>query len=79
VTLAVVLGRAVLVDELEAARPELQEILDGLVSGPAALAPGATASVAGPKGTWSGTAGLAATSPAEPMPVDARMRLESVS
>jgi D-alanyl-D-alanine carboxypeptidase len=79
VTLAVVLGRTVLADESEAARPELQEILDGLVSGPATLAPGATASVAGPKGTWSGAAGLAATSPAEPMPLDARMRLESVS
>ena len=77
--LAVGVGRAVFGDESQAARPDLQRILDGLVAGPDALAPGATASVSGPKGTWSGAAGLAATSPAVPMRADARMRLESVS
>ena len=71
--------RAFFSDESQAARPELQRILDGLVSGPTKLAPGATAYVSGPSGTRSGAAGVAATSPVEPMPVDARMRLESVS
>jgi D-alanyl-D-alanine carboxypeptidase len=71
--------RAFFSDEPQAARPELQRILDGLVSGPATLAPGATAYVSGPNGTWSDGAGVAATNPVEPMPVDARMRLESVS
>jgi D-alanyl-D-alanine carboxypeptidase len=77
--IAVGLDRAFRSDDSQTASPELQRILDKLVSGPAALAPGATAYVSGPNGTWSGSAGLAATSPAEPMPVDARMRLESVS
>ena len=40
--------RAFFSDEPQAARPELQRILDGLVSGPATLAPGATAYVSGP-------------------------------
>jgi D-alanyl-D-alanine carboxypeptidase len=83
VGLAVVLAdgvdRAFFSDEPQAARPELQRILDGLVSGPAKLAPGVTAYVSGPRGMWSGAAGVAATNPVEPMPVDARMRLESVS
>ena len=81
VTAAIAFGvdRAFLSDESQAARPELQRILDGLVSGPAKLAPGATAYVSGPNGMWSGAAGVAATSTGRPMPVDARMRLESVS
>lgn len=60
-------------------RPELQRILDGLVAGPAKLAPGATAYVSGPHGSWSGAAGVADTSTCAPMPTDARVRLESVS
>ena len=79
VAIAVFVDQAFVAGESAAARPELQRVLDGLVSGPRRLAPGATASVSGPNGTWSGAAGLAATSPAVPMPVDARMRLESVS
>lgn len=59
------------------ARPALQRILDGAVRGK--LAPGATAYVSGPHGTWSGASGVADTGTCEPMPVDARMRLESVS
>jgi D-alanyl-D-alanine carboxypeptidase len=77
--IAVGVDRAVLPDEPEAARPDLQRVLDGLVAGTDALAPGATASVSGPEGTWSGAAGDAATSPDVPMRADARMRLESVS
>jgi D-alanyl-D-alanine carboxypeptidase len=60
-------------------RPDLQRVLDGLTSGGAPIAPGATAYVAGPHGTWSGAAGVADVASGQPMPVDARMRLESVS
>jgi D-alanyl-D-alanine carboxypeptidase len=62
-----------------AARPELQRVLDGLTSGSRRIAPGATAYVAGPQGSWSGAAGVADVATGQPMPVDARMRLESVS
>jgi D-alanyl-D-alanine carboxypeptidase len=60
-------------------RPELQRILDGLVTGPGRIAPGATAYVSGPHGTWQGSAGTADVRTGEPMRSDARMRLESVS
>jgi CubicO group peptidase (beta-lactamase class C family) len=60
-------------------RPELQRVLDGLTSGRGRIAPGATAYVAGPHGSWSGAAGVADVATGQPMPVDARMRLESVS
>ncbi|HSC91278.1 MAG TPA: serine hydrolase domain-containing protein [Gaiellaceae bacterium] len=60
-------------------RPRLQRILDGVVVGPSTLAPGATAYVSGPHGSWSGAAGVADTSTCARMPVDARMRLESVT
>jgi D-alanyl-D-alanine carboxypeptidase len=60
-------------------RPELQRILDVAVTGRNRIAPGATAYVSGPKGTWLGSAGLANVQTREPMPSDARMRLESVS
>jgi D-alanyl-D-alanine carboxypeptidase len=60
-------------------RPELQRILAGLVTGPGRIAPGATAYVSGPHGTWQGSAGTANLRTGEPMPADARMRLESVS
>ena len=63
----------------QSARPELQRILDGVVGGPSELAPGATAYVSGPRGSWLGAAGVTDTSTCAPMPVDARMRLESVS
>lgn len=62
-----------------ASRPELQRILDSLVTDPGRVAPGAAAYVRGPKGTWTGAAGLADVASREAMPVDARMRLESVS
>ncbi|MGZ4410200.1 MAG: serine hydrolase domain-containing protein [Gaiellaceae bacterium] len=63
----------------QASRPGLQRILDGLVAGPDKLAPGATAYVSGPHGAWLGAAGVADTSTCMPMPLNARMRLESVS
>ncbi|HSJ94586.1 MAG TPA: serine hydrolase domain-containing protein, partial [Gaiellaceae bacterium] len=59
--------------------PDHQAVLDALVTGPERIAPGATAYVSGPNGTWLGAAGLADLGSAEPMTPDARMRLESVS
>ena len=56
-----------------------QRILDGLVSGTGRIAPGATAYVSSPDGTWTGAAGLADVGTGEAMTPDARMRLESVS
>ena len=61
------------------ARPELQQILDGLVTGPGRIAPGVTAYVSGPHGGWLGSAGVANVQSGEPMRPDARMRLDSVS
>ena len=62
-----------------AARPELQAILDSLIVGRGRIAPGATAYVLDARGAWLGAAGVADVQSGEPMPVDARMRLESVS
>ena len=59
--------------------PYLQRTLVGLVAGPSKIAPGAVAYVSGPHGRWLGAAGVADTSTGAQMPVDARMRLESVS
>ncbi len=76
---------AVLVDRLgfsertQADRPDLQRILDGLVTGRGRVAPGVTAYVSGPHGTWLGSAGLANVKTGEPMPPNARMHLESNS
>jgi D-alanyl-D-alanine carboxypeptidase len=63
----------------QTSRPGLQRILDGAVAGPDKLAPGATAYVSDPHGDWLGAAGVADTSRCMRMPVDARMRLESVT
>lgn len=57
----------------------LQRILDGTVAGPNRLAPGATAFVASPDGSWAGAAGVADITTGAAMTADARMRLESVS
>lgn len=78
--IAVAVGRLVVPREakVEGRRPGLQRILDGLVTH-SKLAPGAVAYVSGPHGSWLGAAGVADTSTGAPMPVDARMRLESVS
>jgi D-alanyl-D-alanine carboxypeptidase len=56
-----------------------ERILDPLVAGPDRLAPGATAYVAGPAGSWTGAVGLADVRTKASMEADARMRLESVS
>lgn len=60
-------------------RPDLQQKLNVLVTGPERVAPGAVAYVSGPRGTWIGSAGLANVAHATEMTPDARMRLESVS
>jgi D-alanyl-D-alanine carboxypeptidase len=88
VGIAVAIDRAFFSVETEAcapqqatptSRPKLQRILDGVVGDPSRIAPGATAYVSGPRGSWLGAAGVADTSTCERMPTDARMRLESVS
>ena len=48
------------------------------MSGPKRIAPGVTAYVSGPHGTWVGSAGIANVKTGEPMRPAARMRLESV-
>jgi D-alanyl-D-alanine carboxypeptidase len=58
--------------------PYPQRLLDSLVSGRGWIAPGATAYVAGPKGVWVGSAGLANVQIGAPMQPDARLRLNSV-
>jgi len=79
VALAVAVGGALVARDSQAGRPELQAVLDGLVSGPDAIAPGATAYVSGPNGTWMGAAGVADARTGAPMAAEARFRLESVS
>jgi D-alanyl-D-alanine carboxypeptidase len=77
--IGVVVDRTVRSRATPAARPELQRILDGLVTGPHRIAPGVTAYVSGPHGTWLGSAGVANVQTGEPMRPDARTRLDSVS
>ncbi len=75
---ALVVSRAVHSSKAQKARPDLQRIIDGLVSGRDRIAPGVSAYVAGPHGTWSGSAGIANVKTGEPMRTDTRVRLESV-
>jgi D-alanyl-D-alanine carboxypeptidase len=80
VTAAIAVGVGGALFRGQATRPELmQGVLDGIVTGPDRLAPGATAYVSGPHGTWLGSAGFANVETGERMPVDARMRIESAS
>ena len=58
-------------------RPDLQRIIDPLVQGRGRVAPGVTAFVTGPHGTWSGAAGLANVKTGEKMWPDAPMHLDS--
>jgi D-alanyl-D-alanine carboxypeptidase len=76
---AVAVNRFAFSEETQASRPELQSVLDGLALGPSRIAPGATAYVSGPGGTWLGSAGVANVQTGESMQPDARMRLESNS
>jgi CubicO group peptidase (beta-lactamase class C family) len=57
----------------------LQRVLDQAVAGPDRLAPGATAYISTPAGSWSGAAGLADVKADRAMSKDARLRLDSVS
>jgi hypothetical protein len=57
-----------------ATRPDLQRIIDRLVTGRDRIAPGVTAYVAGPHGTWTGSAGVADVATGEPMRPTARLR-----
>jgi D-alanyl-D-alanine carboxypeptidase len=59
-------------------RPELLRSLDRFVRDNV-VAPGVTAYIDGPRGTWAGAAGFTNLKTETPMPADARMRLESVS
>ena len=79
VGIAVAFDRLVLSGDEQVSRPDLQRIVDDLVAGPSKIAPGAVAYVSGPHGSWLGAAGVADTSAGAQIPVDARMRLESVS
>ena len=79
--LVTAVGVGVLIDRLliapRASGP--QQILEALVSGPQRVAPGATAYVSGPNGTWVGAAGIANVKTGEPMQADARLRIQSNS
>jgi D-alanyl-D-alanine carboxypeptidase len=82
--LLVAAGVAVLVQETvfersptPAGRPELQRIIDRLVT--SGDAPGVTALVTGPRGTWVGSAGVANIATGAAIRPDARMRIESNS
>ncbi len=61
------------------ARSDLQRIIADLVTGPNRIAPGVTAYVSGPRGTWVGSAGVANVRTGEPMRPDTRTRIGSVS
>ncbi len=75
-------GLAVLIDRTASnggpqnSRPNLQRVIDILVTGPGRIAPGVTVYVAGPRGVWVGSAGIATIG--TPMKPDARLRLNSV-
>jgi CubicO group peptidase (beta-lactamase class C family) len=75
--LGVGIERAFFSGEAQPSRPALQKILDRLVR--SGDAPGVTAYVTGPQGTWLGSAGVADIKTAAPMRSDARMRIESNS
>jgi D-alanyl-D-alanine carboxypeptidase len=80
--LVIVAGAGLLLDRTVfsgPAAPGPQQILDSLVSGPDRVAPGATAYVSGPHGTWVGAAGIANVMTGERMRPDARMRIQSNS
>jgi D-alanyl-D-alanine carboxypeptidase len=70
------IGRSAFTGGSQNARPDLQLVLDGLVTGWSRITPGVTAYVAGPHGEWSGSAGVA--TPGSAMAPNARLRLNSV-
>jgi D-alanyl-D-alanine carboxypeptidase len=60
-------------------RPAFQRTLDELVTGSQRAAPGVTAFVSGPRGTWAGASGWAGVATHERMAAADPLRLESVS
>jgi len=60
-------------------RSGFQRILDDLITGPHRIAPGVTAYVFGPHGTWVGSAGIANVKTGEAMQPNARLRIQSLS
>lgn len=76
VLVALAVGRGGSSGGSESARPDLQRIIDGLVRGPGRVAPRVTAYVAGPRGAWVASAGIARIG--TPMRPDARLRLNSM-
>jgi D-alanyl-D-alanine carboxypeptidase len=77
--LLVVWGPELFSNSTQKARPDLQRVLDQLVTGPFRVAPGAVAYVADPKGVWVGSSGWADVARRTPMRPDTRSRLGSVS
>jgi D-alanyl-D-alanine carboxypeptidase len=80
--LAVAAGIGVLVDRTVfsgGSAGYYQQILDSLVSGSQRVAPGASAYVVGPHGTWVGAAGIANVKTGQPMQPDTRLRIQSNS
>ena len=65
--------------DADGGRPELQRMLGALVTGPQRIAPGVTAYVSGPRGTWTSAAGVANVKTGEAMRPSTRLRLASVS
>lgn len=63
--------------EPSSSRPDLQQILDRLVTGRGRVAPGVTAFVSGPHGSWSGAAGVANVRTRATMWPNAPMHLDS--
>jgi D-alanyl-D-alanine carboxypeptidase len=76
---AFAIDQAVRANGSEASRPDLQRVVDALVSGQEPLAPGASAYVLGPDGAWAGSAGTANVTTGEAMRPDARLRIQSNS
>ncbi len=74
---AVGIDRAFFSGGVQPSRPALQQILDHFVR--SGVAPGVTAYVVGPQGTWAGSAGIADVKTAAPMRPDVRLRIESNS
>jgi D-alanyl-D-alanine carboxypeptidase len=77
--IAVGIDRLFFVSGRTTSHADLQQTLNGLVTGAQRVAPGASAYVLGTDGSWTGAAGLANVKTGEPMTPDARMRIESNS
>jgi D-alanyl-D-alanine carboxypeptidase len=75
----VVWGPDLFSSSAQTARPELQRVLDQLVTGQFRVAPGAVAYVSGPKGVWVGSSGWAEVANRTPITQGTRSRLGSVS